>query len=65
MTLLPWFAAHPRALPALSLALRVVTIAGIVMMLASSCHHVDDGRSAVCLGVTATHGLCVEWAPRP
>lgn len=65
MTILPWFAAHPRALPALSLALRIVTIAGIVMMVWSCRHCVDDGRSAVCLGMTATHGLCIEWAPRP
>lgn len=39
--------------------------AGLVLALASGCHHVEDGRAALCLGVTAHHGLCVEWAPRP
>lgn len=36
-----------------------------VGVFASSCRRVEDGRDAVCLGVTATHGLCLEWRARP
>lgn len=43
----------------------ILAIVGVGAVLASSCHHVDDGRSALCLGVTATRGICVEWAVRP
>lgn len=42
-----------------------LAVTGLAITLASSCHHVNDGRAALCLGVTAQHGLCVEWAPRP
>ena len=54
---------YDQALRRANVAAWILAIACV--WLASSCHHVDDGRSALCLGVTATRGICVEWVVRP
>lgn len=42
----------------------ILAIIAVGAFLAASCHRVDDGSDALCLGVTTEHGLCVEWRKR-
>jgi len=56
---------YDQALRRANVAAWILAIVCVCAWLASSCHHVEDGRSALCLGVTATRGLCVEWVVRP
>jgi hypothetical protein len=58
---------YDRALRYVNAFAWLIFLASILTLLSSldSCHYVNDGSDALCLGVTAEHGLCVEWRKRP
>lgn len=56
---------YDRAMRYANAVVWLLFLAAILTLCGSSCQHVDDGSDAICLGVTAEHGLCVEWRKRP